>query len=75
MSETPTQTPTPSVTETPTNTPTPTMSETPTNTPTPSVTPTMTVTPTTIFSVLLLQDGSRLTLQNGSGGILLQFSN
>jgi hypothetical protein len=38
-------------------------------------TPTMTITPTTVYSVLLLQDGSRLSLQNGSGGILLQFSN
>ena len=39
-------------------------------------TPTMTITPTTITGdLLLLQDGSILTLQNGSGGILLQFSN
>jgi hypothetical protein len=35
----------------------------------------MTLTPTSVGSVLLLQDGSRLTLQNGSGGISLQFSN
>jgi hypothetical protein len=35
----------------------------------------MTITPTSIQSLLLLQDGSMLTLQNGSGGILLQFSN
>jgi len=34
----------------------------------------MTVTPTQVASLLLLQDGSPITLQDGSGGIKLQFS-
>jgi hypothetical protein len=46
VTETPTETPTPTVTETPTETPTPTVTETPTETPTPTVTETPTNTPT-----------------------------
>ena len=44
--ETPTQTPSPTITPTPTQTPTPTITPTPTPTPTPTITPTPTQTPT-----------------------------
>jgi hypothetical protein len=44
MTETPTQTPTPTITDTPTQTPTPTITDTPTQTPTPTSTPAVPVT-------------------------------